>query len=409
LRSGFVAVKVALCMTIIVGVVALNLDGGRMMDERRVAQASADAAALAAAAQLYEAYWTDGGTDTSGAARTAALQNASSNGFSSSQVTVNIPPVAGTFAGQAGYVEVIVQTTLSASFGQIFTGSGMVVTARSVARGQPLAIGIIALSNSGAGAFKNSSLAFAVINKPVIVNSSDPSAFEEIGLGAFIAGRVDITGGMLNLGGLILLTQVNTGVARTIDPLAFLPVPSTSGASVQSSVPLTVNSLLPVILQPGVYQGGIHVTNASTVLMMPGVYIMQGGGFKVDNLASVVGLSTMVYNTTSTTYASGPISVGGLGKLVMTAPLSGTYQGINFFQDRSLTQPISITGLGLTTITGVIYAAQAAANITGSAAVDLDILGGAYVVNTLNVGGVGFVTINLGLNPPRVPDVRVVE
>jgi Flp pilus assembly protein TadG len=406
-RRGFIAVKLALLLTVIVGIVAINLDGGRMMDERRHAQAAADAAALAAAANLYEAYWTDRGTDTSGAAHAAALESASANGYPAAAVTVNIPPLSGTFAGQAGYAEVIINTALDATFGQFFTGTGLPVSARGVARGQPLAIGVITLANSGAGSFTNSSLAFALVNKPLIVDSSDPAAFDQASFGAFVAGRVDVTGGAVNPGGAIILAQINTGVTPTIDPLAYLPIPTSS--SVQSTGRMTINSLLPVILQPGVYQGGIHVTNASIVVMEPGVYIMQGGGFVVDSLATVTGIGVMVYNTTSGTYASGPIAVGGVGKMVMIAPLSGTYQGINFFQDRSLTQPISVTGLGLTTITGVVYAAQAPVNLTGSAAVGLDILGGAYVVNSLNIGGVGAVTINLGLNPPRVPDVRVVE
>jgi hypothetical protein len=406
-RDGFVAAKVGLCLTVIVGIVAINLDGGRLMDERRRALAAADAAALAAGANLYKHFWTAGGLDTSGAASAAAVQSAAGNGYPSSAVTVNIPPQSGTFAGQAGYVEVIVNTSLNASFGQLFTGDSLPVSARAVARGKPLDIGIILLRPSGAGAFLNNALAFALVNKPLIVDSNDPAAFHQASFGAFVAGRVDVTGGISNSGGAIILANMNTGVSPTLDPLAFLPIPTSS--SIQSSTPLTINSLLPTILQPGVYKGGIHVTNLSIVVMSPGIYIMQGGGFQVDSLATVTGLEVMIYNTTSPTYASGPISVGGLGKMVMVAPLSGTYQGINFFQDRSMTQPISITGLGLTTITGVVYAAQAPVNLTGSAAAGLDILGGAYVVDSMTVGGVGSVTINLGLNPPRVPDVRLVE
>ena len=191
----------------------------------------------------------------------------------------------------------------------------------------------------------------------------------------------------------------------TPDPLAFLPIPDGSAVPVRSAAPLTVNSLLPITLQPGMYKGGLRVTGGSVVVMAPGVYIMEGGGFKVDGLATVTGLGVTVYNTTSATYAAGPITVNGLGKVVLTAPLSGTYQGINFFQNRSMTQAVSVSGLGLTTITGVVYAV----NLSGSAAVGLDILGGAYVADSMSVSGIGSVTINLGLNPPRVPDVRMVE
>ena len=57
----------------------------------------------------------------------------------------------------------------------------------------------------------------------------------------------------------------------------------------------------------------------------------------------------------------------------------------------------------------MVYAAQAPVSLTGLVAVGLDVLGGAYVVNSLTVQGVGAVNIDLKLNPPRVPDVRLVE
>jgi hypothetical protein len=95
--------------------------------------------------------------------------------------------------------------------------------------------------------------------------------------------------------------------------------------------------------------------------------------------------------------------------VALAAPLSGTYQGINFFQDRGLATTISMTGVGLAAITGVVYAAQAPVSLTGLALVGVDILGGAFVVNSLTVQGVGAITLDLNLNPPRVPDVRLVE
>jgi hypothetical protein len=197
-------------------------------------------------------------------------------------------------------------------------------------------------------------------------------------------------------------------VTPTPDPLTWLPVPNKGTATVQNATPLVINSLLPTILQPGVYQGGIHITGASIVVMSPGVYIMDGGGFKVDGLATVVGLEVMIYNT-SGTYPAGPISISAVGKAVLAAPLSGTYQGINFFQDRAQNTPLSLTGFGLSAITGVVYAPAAPVNLTGSAAVGLDILGGAYVVDSMVISGAGAINVNLGLNPPRIPDVRLVE
>jgi hypothetical protein len=405
-RPGKVLVWVVLSLAVIVGIVAINLDGGRLLEERRRTQAAADAAALAAGADLYENYWTNKGQDSNGTAQAAAVKSAASNGLPASAVTVNIPPKSGTFAGQAGYVEVIIKSSIGATFGRIFTHQDLPVVGRGVARGEPLKIGLILLAPSGAGAFLNKSLAFTMINSPIIVNSSDPAAYDQPTFGVAIASRYDITGGYNNSGGALLLGKMRTGVPPTPDPLAFLPVPSTNGATVRSAAPLTVNSLLPTILKPGIYQGGIHIKSLSIVVMQPGVYIMQGGGFKVDSLATVTALEVMVYNTTGG-FASGPITIAG--NVVMTAPLSGIYQGISFFQDRNLAAPITMSGIGLTVLTGVIYAAQAPVSLSGLAGVGLDVLGGAYVVNSLTVQGVGSVNIDLKLNPPRIPDVRLVE
>ena len=408
-RSGNVLAILVLSLAVFFGILALVLDGGRMLDERRHVQAAADAAALAAGANLYTNYWTHRGLDPQQTAFAAALSSTLANGVPASAVTVNIPPQAGAFAGQAGYVEVIIHRNLSATFGQIFNGNPLPVVARSVARGLPMQLGLILLRPSGADAFLNKGVAFTLVNSPLIVNSTDSAAYDQASFGVFLASRTDLTGGYVNPGAALILGPIRTGLSPVPDPLAFLPIPSTSYVPIQSSSPLTINSILPRILQPGIYQGGIHITGWSIVTMTPGIYIMQGGGFQVDGAATVVGLETMIYNTSGDGYAAGPIAVTSLGKIALTAPLSGTYRGMSFFQQRNLSTPISITGGGLASITGVVYAPQAPANLTGNAVVGLDILGGAYVVDSMTVQGVGAININLNLNPPRIPDLRLVE
>jgi hypothetical protein len=163
------------------------------------------------------------------------------------------------------------------------------------------------------------------------------------------------------------------------------------------------------VLNPGVYQGGIQINGLSIVTMSPGIYIMQGGGFQVSGLATVLGTGVMIYNTTSGTFATGPITINSLAKVALIPPLSGTYQGIGIFQDRSVTQALNITGYGLAAIVGVVYAPAAAVNLNGLAAVGIDTLGGAYICKTMQVSGIGGINVNLGNNYPRVPDVTLVE
>jgi len=411
-RHGSALVWLLLGMTAIIGIVALGLDGGRMMDERRHAQVAADAAALDAAADLYRNYWVNLGKDTNGTARTGALNSAAANGFandgSQNTVTVNVPPLSGNYTGQASYVEVIVQSNLPTSFGRIFTLDDTPVLARSVALGQPRKIGLILLRKSGPNALLNQAVALTLVNGSIIVDSNDSAAFNQSSFGVCLASRFDITGNYINPGGGLLLGSIHTGVRPTLDPLAFLPIPVTSGVPVMSTKPLAINSVLPTILQPGIYQGGIQINGLSSVTMTPGVYIMDGGGFQVNNSALVAGLEVMIYNTQGS-YPAGPIQINSMAKVILTAPQAGTYQGMSLFQNRSLTEPMAITGYGLTTITGVVYGAQAPVNVTGSALVGVDVLGGAYVCDSIHVQGLGGINVDLGLNPPRVPEVHLVE
>src|SRR5262245_56360515 len=136
-RPGNVVVLVAFCITILVGVAAIAIDGGTIMDDVQKVQAAADASALAAAEQLYK-YWQIGnGYDVGNNAKNAALALASTNGYTNdgtdSIITPNsftlgvsgggggggnitsvnhgifIPPVTGDHVGMAGYVEVVIQ------------------------------------------------------------------------------------------------------------------------------------------------------------------------------------------------------------------------------------------------------------------------------------------------------------
>src|SRR5262245_8236869 len=112
-RRGAVTALVAVCFLLMLpAVVALVVDGGVLLTERRRAQATADAAAMAAACVLYDNYPVDQGLGNIGNPSGAALAVASANGYTNdgvtSSVTVNIPPLSGTYTGLPGYVEVIV-------------------------------------------------------------------------------------------------------------------------------------------------------------------------------------------------------------------------------------------------------------------------------------------------------------
>src|SRR3954447_22796184 len=82
--KGSVCALLVVSLAVIVGLLALNLDGGRILDERRKAQHAADAAALAAARDLYENDAINQGLDPDGTAQAIARGILDANGFAAS-------------------------------------------------------------------------------------------------------------------------------------------------------------------------------------------------------------------------------------------------------------------------------------------------------------------------------------
>src|SRR5689334_13521983 len=103
-RPGSVHTWVLLLLPVLIGIAAMTVDGGRLIEAHRNNQVVADSAALAGAASLYANYPTNQGTDPTGAARAVAIRSAVANGVSASAVTVNIPPSTGSYANKVGYV-----------------------------------------------------------------------------------------------------------------------------------------------------------------------------------------------------------------------------------------------------------------------------------------------------------------
>src|SRR5947209_6052673 len=151
-RKGTVLLLVTVCLSGMLGFAALAIDGGVLLDDRQRVQSAADAAALAAADQLFLNWQSYNGLDVDLSAKHAAVASAKGNGFPNA--TVNIPPLAGSFAGKAGYAEVIVQYTQKRFFSSIFGSTGVDVRGRAVAQGRWAAakIGVLVLNPTAGGA-----------------------------------------------------------------------------------------------------------------------------------------------------------------------------------------------------------------------------------------------------------------
>jgi hypothetical protein len=398
----------------ILGMMALVIDGGLLMAERRHARAVADAAALAGAYSLYNNYSTDKGLDPMGTAVKEAKSIASGNGYTNdgttSTVTVNIPPLSGSFIGKSSYVEVIVQYNLARQFSAIWGSGTMSVTARSVGRGisspsSPAILLLDPLMPKALNATGNGNV--TVTGGSIVVDSIDPKAGILTGNGNVSAPNINIYGSYNTTGNGQFIGTVKTNVAPTPDPLSTLPVPDPTTLTLRSSSNYQINSSGTYTLQPGLYKGGISISAPSggLVTLNPGIYYIQGGGFSNSGGIDLTGSGVMIYNAPAKT--SDQVKLTGSGNLTLSPPTSGTYKGVTIFQDRSSTAAVGISGQGGMNLTGTIYAAGGELDLTGNGSSNT--MGSQIIANNMTVTGNGSVNVNYTASGSPARDTRIVE
>ena len=388
-RRGTIAVLVAVSLIALMSIVAIALDGGLLLDDHRSVQSAADAAALAAADDLFTNFHINNGLDPSGTAKASALATAAANGYNNdgvtSIVTVNIPPTSGYFVGRAGYAEVIIQFNQKREFSGIFGTGTLPVTSRAVAAGIPSDIGVLILDPHEQGALEIRGNVNILSNGQLYSNSDNTTPNDAASQGAtgsvFVGPGITVSAGGIN----VFNSLVNDGtVAYTgggglhyfsvpvPDPLASVPDPTTTGLPARGSVTFSAGG----ILQPGVYQN-ITITGG-TVTMAPGLYwIDQGGSFSLNG-GSLQGTGVMIVNNTQqdtvfgwTNPASGTINLspptGATGGTWPTGTTSGTYNGISMWVPRSWNQECHFQNDQNVTVSGTWYAQGAEYDIRANA------------------------------------------
>jgi hypothetical protein len=419
-RRGTVVVVFAVTLVVMLSFVALALDGGQLIDKRRQVQAASDAAALAAANELFANWWTTSATygadykglDPDGKARAAALAAAKANGYEDGvngcTVTVNIPPTSGPFAGKSCHTEVIISTSQQQYFSRIFGAETVTYGSRSVSRGRRGGINdaIICLSPDDKGALNTGGNGLLTVQgAPIQVNSTNAEAMIANGNGTMTAPTFLVGGspGYSTPGGGSFTGTIVPNSNPIPDPLATLPPPDPSKLVVRRTNKLQHGGNSTDTLLPGVYQGGISSTGGLLILQ-PGIYYMDGGGFNIGGQASLQGEGVLIYNAPQSN--SDVINISGQGNISLSPMTTGPYQGILLFQDRTSTAPVSIQGAAATdmTITGTFYCASANLSVTGNG--DQQTIGSQYISYTLNLGGNG--TYYCSWTPDITPGTREV-
>jgi hypothetical protein len=406
-----VAVLIAVCLVVILGMAAISIDGGTLLAERQRAQAAADAAASAAAADMYYNHLIYGGVDVTGTAKASAFSTAVANGFNNdgdtNVVKVHIPPIAGDYVGKKGYAEVEVQYNFQRGFSNIFSRGSIPVRGRAVARGgtSSFEAGIICLDPTLKGALNSHGNGRVVVtNSAVIDNSNHPDAAAIAGGGGSLtAPMFRITGDYTTTGSGTFIGEIRTHVPPTPDPLANIPQPDPSTMTLQSNKKIGLTSGT-TYLEPGVYRGGIQMSSSASIVMAPGIYYLDGGGFQFTGGGSLTAEGVLFYNAPRN--SSDAITINGSGPIRLSPMQSGIYQGITVFVDRTANVPVNVQGNGSDSIiSGTFYDAGGMISLAGSGGVTN--MNSQFICRAMEISGNG--DINITWNPQILAQIRVLS
>jgi Flp pilus assembly protein TadG len=320
LRRGKVLVFFLIALPAILGLVGLVFDAGLMSSDQRNLQHAVDAGAQAGALDL----WL--GKTASQAQATALDYIQNRNGASGAQVTVQIPPADGAYAGQSGFLEVTATVSYNTRVMHLLgIAPQQTLTAQAVAGYEPsTAGGAIQVLDPNPASISVESIPAVLPSLPALIGSLEVLGAGTVRVNGAVFvnsewGGVDENGNpagnstgppyAISCTPIIALTNLQARDIRVVggvdspknysaftsgdpnplkanqlpvpDPFKSLPVPTTTSdpnnVSAVSNGGVKVVSLpligTPKILQPGVYDW-IEV-DSGTAIFEPGIYIIR--------------------------------------------------------------------------------------------------------------------------------------
>ena len=242
---------------------------------------------------------------------------------------------------------------------------------------------VILLDPSSSGSLTVVGGSNIVSSAPIQVNSSSMTAVN-VNNGANINAPLNIVGNKSVAAGSSINGAVNIGVSSVPDPLASLPVPSIPSPT---STPLSsYQGWGAFTMQPGLYTGNVNLGNGGTFTMQPGTYYIQGGNFNVANGVTLSGSGVTIYiDNTNVPGTSSPGSISFQGGTTsnLSAPSSGTYSGLLYFQNRNSTTSPQFGNGATINMKGTFYAAGAPLTFNGGTSTNQ--LSNQMVVKSMNI------------------------
>jgi hypothetical protein len=338
---------VAATAPLLIAASAIGLDTIQLTVAKRQLQRSADSAALAGAYSIGQQK-----PPQSSVSRDLQLNNVIAL---KEPATVENAPSSGPYAGNSRAVRVKLKATRAVPFISFFTGSPMDIeveaTAALVLDGESC---VISLESTAVTGITFSGSTQVNLGCGVSTNSTSNTAIVADGSARVVASPVSAVGKVPPSSSYIGNTQILSNAFKQVDPFASLPTPQ---VPTSCSPQYNVQPNQTRTISPGCYQG---MDIKGTLLMQPGVYIIDGGTLSFGSQANVTG-EGVTFILTSSNATSNPSSIATLSMhggavLNLKAPSTDTYKGVLLYQDRrSPMTNVQITGNSSSRFQGAFY------------------------------------------------------
>ena len=347
---------IAICFVVIFGFVALAVDVGANQYRQRMQQTAADAAAIAGAS---EAQYSSLSSDITAAAQA----DATSNGFTTDAndtVTVNWPPASGNYSGVTSAVQVVITSTRPNVFGGIIgqSSTSVVTTATAILTSNGTAPCVYQLDPHGSFT-ENSGTLFAP-TCGIIANGN--SVYNN---GTITAASIGYAGLITENGTTFVDASPEPSIPAT-DPCAQI-----SGCAYLTDNPpattpcdhtnLSYNGQQSVILQPGVYCGGLTLNGGVNATFSRGLYVFTGN--VTSNGGNVLTGTNVTFD-----FTSGSITLNGSETATLSAPTTGNYSNVLFYQPKANTSTPTLNAGNVGSLVGALY--FPGGTVTGNASGD---------------------------------------
>jgi Flp pilus assembly protein TadG len=379
----------------VLGFLALGIDVGYLFHEKRMAQAAADAAAVAAAEE-----GNAGNTSNEQAVANAmARMNGFDPGASLNPATVTLKtPTTGNYSGSASFVEADVSKPIPTFFLSVFNKNAnrVSVSARAVAGGGLSSPTCICLEEpTGQGLTMNNNGQINATQCGVTVDSSSSNAVGVQGsatLNALSLGTVsntwnnssNFTNNVNNNGQITSSTKVIAGIATQCKPVLTVPTLPNGlqcyGNPIQGWTPTHSNGAYTLPLagestsSNTVCYTSLDTSQSSSVTFLPGYTYYVQGDFSTGGGSPISGSGV-------TFYVGGNVNIANGVTAKLSAPTVSSVPQTLFY---AMGSTVTIQGGSNSAFSGLLYAPNAAVTLNNGTGTTLTM---DLVAQSLNISG----------------------